>query len=30
MKRRVSLPPADWDSLAALGVHDTTIVPPSR
>jgi len=30
MKRRVTLPPADWDSLAALGVHDATVVPPSR
>lgn len=30
MKRRVKLPPADWDSLAALGTRDTTSAAPSR
>jgi len=30
MKRRVALPPADWDSLAALGTHDSTLLPNAR
>ena len=30
MKRRVTLPAADWDSLATLGLSDTSISAPVR